>query len=70
MNGANAVPCVRTMKTARRIRIVRIGPSHHFLRTLINDHNSPKIENRPVYFLIVFAALDFFLELLTDSSFM
>ena len=58
------------MKTARSRSIARIGPSHHFFRTFMNDHNSPKIENRPVYFLIVFAALDFFLELLTYSSFM
>ena len=57
------------MKTARRMRIVRIGPSHHFFRTLMNDHNSPKIENRPVYFLIVFAVRDFLFELLTHSSF-
>jgi hypothetical protein len=43
MNGATAEPSVSTIRIDS-INIVRtIGPSHHFLRTFMKDHSSPKI---------------------------
>jgi hypothetical protein len=61
MNGASAEPCVSTMKNPSNNRINTIGPSHHFLRILINDHNSPKIANLLVTFLVAFTAMLLFL---------
>src|SRR5512145_2907126 len=47
MKGATADPSVRTISTDRSSIVTTIGPSHHFLRTLMNDQSSPKIESRP-----------------------
>jgi hypothetical protein len=45
MNGANAEPEANTINTPKRRRIISIGASHHFLRSLKNAHRSVKIES-------------------------
>src|SRR6266536_3835374 len=41
MNGAIAAPWVKTPSRPRRASMTTIGPSHHFLRTLMKAHSSP-----------------------------
>src|SRR6185503_8333217 len=41
MNGATAEPWVKTTRSPRSASITKIGPSHHFLRTLMKAHSSP-----------------------------
>ena len=60
MNGARAEPCVRTMKKPRSRRTKMIGPSHHFFRTLMNAHNSPKIASLLLTLLVIFMVKDQF----------
>src|SRR5258705_9421407 len=47
MNGATAEPSVRTISTESKSIVITIGPSHHFLRTFMKAHSSPKIDMRP-----------------------
>src|SRR5262245_42971413 len=47
MNGATAEPSVSTISTDRSSIVTTIGPSHHFLRTLMKAQSSPKIDMRP-----------------------
>jgi hypothetical protein len=68
MNGASAEPCVSTMKNPSNNRINTIGPSHHFLRILMNAHNSPKIANLLVNFLVAFTAMLLFLVALNQRG--
>src|SRR5215813_15512763 len=41
MNGATADPCVKITSRPSRASIRTMGPSHHFLRTLMKAHSSP-----------------------------
>src|SRR6266704_353775 len=41
MNGAIAEPWVKTTSRPSRASMTTIGPSHHFLRTLMKAHSSP-----------------------------
>src|SRR5262245_56586001 len=43
MNGATAVPWVKTTKRPSSTSISTIGPSHHFLRTRMKAHSSPRM---------------------------
>jgi hypothetical protein len=45
MKGAKTDVCAKINKNAKRINTIRIGASHHFLRTRRKRHSSPKIEN-------------------------
>jgi hypothetical protein len=47
MNGATADPSVSTIRTLKSNIVTTIGPSHHFLRTFMNDQSSEKIAIRP-----------------------
>ena len=45
MNGAIAVPSVRTIRVPKSIRKKTIGASQNFLRTFIKSQNSANIDN-------------------------
>ena len=45
MNGAKADPCVKIINPPSRTSIIKIGASHHFLRTLRNCQSSLTIDN-------------------------
>jgi len=49
MKGASADPSVKTINNPNNSKKMMIGPSHHFLRTLRNCHNSDKIDNFPKF---------------------
>lgn len=55
------------MKSARNNRTMKMGPSHHFFRTLMKAHNSPKIESLPESRFNALPVRFFFLEVLTNS---
>src|SRR3990172_7683875 len=46
MKGATAEPSVSTISTESRSIVTMMGPSHHFFRTRMNAHSSPKIVSR------------------------
>src|SRR4030095_14694089 len=43
MNGAPAEPCVNTTSRPSSASISTMGPSHHFFRTRMKAHNSPRM---------------------------
>jgi len=45
MNGATALPWLKTIRRLKSNIIKTMGPSHHFLRSFINPQNSERIEN-------------------------
>ena len=64
MNGAIAVPSVKTINAPKRRRKKTIGASQNFFRTFKNSQISAKIDNLDIhiilYFKIVFHNLDWF----------
>jgi len=54
-NGASADPWVSTIIRLNNSMTIRIGASHHFLRTRINAQNSARIESFPMVSLHFFS---------------
>ena len=50
MNGAIAVPSVKTIKVPNNSRKKTIGASQNFFRTLKNSQNSVKIDSLDIQF--------------------
>ncbi len=45
MNGANAEPCVKTIRAPNKTRKNTIGRSHHFFLIFKNSQSSIKVDN-------------------------
>jgi hypothetical protein len=45
MNGATALPWLKTIRRLKSNIMKTMGPSHHFLRSFMNPQNSERIEN-------------------------
>ena len=62
MNGAIAVPSVRTMRVPNNKRNIKMGANHHFLRSLKYSQNSTKIETLDIFYTDELDHLVFFVQ--------